>query len=79
MSTPALPSPEQRKPINLAKLATIFAVVFGVAFGLCSVTALSVGGNINQYVIGTALVIEATCAVGLIVIAILAIVRSVRS
>ena len=78
MSTSPSPSPKKLEPINLAKLATIFAVIFGLAFGLCSVTALGVGGNVNQYVIGTVLAIEVVCAAGLIVTAILGIVRSVR-
>jgi hypothetical protein len=78
MSTPPLLSPEPRKPMSLAKLATIFAVVFGVAFGLCSITAFGVGGNVNQYALGTALVIEAVCVIGLIVTAVLAISRSAR-
>ncbi len=83
MSTPALPSPEQRKPINLARLATIFAVIFGLAFGLCSVSVVSAssrgsGGGVAGFLIPTAIVIEAVCAISLLVIAVLAIVRSAR-
>jgi hypothetical protein len=78
MSTPPLPSPEPRKPISLAKLATLFAVTFGIAFGLCAITALGVGGNVNKYGIAAAAIVEAICLLGLIVVAILAIARSAR-
>jgi hypothetical protein len=78
MSTPPLPPAPPPKPISLAVLATIFAVTFGLAFGLCTVSAFRAGGNVNQYVIGTALVVEAICLVGLVVVGILAIVRSAR-
>jgi hypothetical protein len=78
MSSAPLPPPEPRKPISLSKLAVIFAVIFGLAFGLCSVTAFGAGGSVNQYGLAIALIVEAICAIGLIVIAILAIVRSAR-
>jgi hypothetical protein len=78
MSTPPLSPEPPPKPISLAMLATIFAVTFGIAFGLCTVGAFRAGGNVNQYVIGTALVVEAICLVGLVVVGILAIVRSAR-
>jgi hypothetical protein len=83
MSSAPLPSSEPRKPISLAKLATIFAVIFGLAFGLCSVSVISAssrgsGGGVTGFLIPTAIVIEAVCAIGLLVIAVLAIVRSAR-
>lgn len=69
------------KWMSLSKLATICAVAFGVAFGLCSVSALAVLG-VNQHVgsnlIGVSIAIEALCLLGLLVIGIIAIVRSVR-
>lgn len=69
------------EPISLAKLATIFAVVFGIAFGLCSVSALT-GGLGSQKMMPalmiTSVVIEAACLLGLLVLGALAIVRYLR-
>ena len=42
MSMEPLPS-TSNEPISLAKLATIFAVIFGIAFGLCAVSAVTGG------------------------------------
>jgi hypothetical protein len=78
MSMEPLP-PTSNKPISLAKLATIFAVIFGIAFGLCTASAFT-GGLGSQKVmpilIGTSAVIEGVCLLGLLVVGILAIVRS---
>jgi hypothetical protein len=64
--------------MSLARLATILAVTFGVAFGLCTAGVMR---NFNNpgILVYFALVIEAICAIGLIVVAILAIIRAVRS
>jgi len=83
MSSAPLPSSEPRKPIGLARLATIFAVIFSLAFGLCTASVISAssrgsGGGVAGFLIPTAIVIEALCAIGLLVIAVLAIVRRNR-
>jgi sugar phosphate permease len=75
MSTPPLPPPP--KPISLAKLATIFAVVFGLAFGLCTIGTMT-DRSTNNYFIPAALIIEAICTICLIVIAIIVIIRALR-
>jgi hypothetical protein len=66
-------------PIRLAKLATIFAATFVIAFGLCTGTALTGGLGSEQampFLIGTSVVIEGVCLVGLLVVGIWAIVRA---
>lgn len=73
------PSPEgQRSSISLSRLATIFAVTFAIAFGLCSVSAMAVVGD-NQKIaarlIWTSVSIEAICFVGLVVVGLIAILR----
>jgi hypothetical protein len=83
MSTPPMPVRASHRSINLAKLATVFALTFSLAFGLCSVSGMSIdgGGNyrVAQLLISTSLVIEAVCAAGLVVIGLVAFVRSRRS
>ncbi len=74
---PEKPTPVRRAPITLAKLATIFAVVFGLAFGLCTVGTMT-AHTVNNYLIVAAFVIEVICTLGLIVIAIIVIVRALR-
>ncbi len=79
MSTPPMPVRHAHKPINLAKFATVFALTFSLAFGLCSVSGISISGGGNyrvaQLLIATSLVIEAICAAGLLVLGILAMLR----
>ena len=83
MSTPPIPVRSTHKPINLAKLATVFALTFSLAFGLCSVSGISISGGGNysvaQLLIATSLVIEAICAAGLVVLGILAMLRRSQS
>ena len=83
MSTPPMPVRHAHKPTNLSKIATVFALTFSLAFGLCSVSGMSIdgGGNyrVAQLLISTSLVIEAVCAAGLVVIGLVAFVRSRRS
>ena len=77
MSTEPSPS-TSNESISLAKLATIFAVVFCIAFGLCGVTAVTYGPDsrgVRPYVMGASLVVEAVFLLGLLVVGILAIVR----
>ncbi len=80
----ASPSPQSapRRSTSLAMLATIFAIVFGLAFGLCSVgalTVLPVNQSLGSNLIGISIAIEALCLVGLLVIGIIALVRASRS
>jgi hypothetical protein len=83
MSTPPMPIRAEHKPINLAKFATVFALTFSLAFGLCSVSGISIDGGGNyraaQLLIATSLVIEAICAAGLMVIGVVAMVRRSQS
>jgi hypothetical protein len=83
MSTPPMPLRAAHKPVSLAKLATVFALTFSLAFGLCSVSGISISGGGNyqvaQLLIGTSLAIEAVCAAGLLAIAVIAIIRKRRS
>ena len=50
MSTPPMPIRASHKPINLAKIATVFALTFSLAFGLCSVSGISISGGGNYRV-----------------------------
>jgi hypothetical protein len=68
----------QRKEINLAKFATIFAITFGITFGLCAVGEAS-GFNQSQYLFITSAVIETICLIGLLAIAVIAIIRGIRN
>jgi hypothetical protein len=45
MSTPPMPVRHAHKPANLSKLATVFALTFSLAFGLCSVSGISISGG----------------------------------
>lgn len=82
MSTPSMPLRSARKPLNLAKLATIFALIFSLAFGLCSVSGISISGGGSyraaQLLITTSLFIEGVCVVVLLALAVIAIVRARR-
>jgi hypothetical protein len=79
MST-SQPSPEaERNSISLSRLATIFAVTFAIAFGLCAVSAMAIVGDhqkIGAGLIWTSVTIEAICLLGLLTIGIIALVRS---
>ncbi len=83
MSTPPMPIRASHKPINLAKIATVFALTFSLAFGLCSVSGISISGGGNyrvaELLISTSLVIEAVCAAGLTVLGIVALLRRSHS
>jgi hypothetical protein len=67
--------PPKRKRSTLAKLAIAFAVTMVVTFGLCSITLISSNSAMNGPVFPAAIIIEALCIVGLIVIAIMAIFK----
>ncbi len=81
MSTPPTPPtppqfrPPKRKRSTLSKLAIAFAVTIAVTFGLCSITLINSGNPMNGPVFPAAIIIEALCIVGLIVIFIIAIFR----
>jgi hypothetical protein len=81
MSTQPTPPPPPRflppkhKRSILAKLAIAFAVTIAVTFGLCSITLINSGNPMNGPVFPAAIIIEALCIIGLIVIAIMAIFR----
>jgi hypothetical protein len=79
MSTPPMQLRSTRKPVSLAKCATVLALTFSLAFGLCSVSGMSISGGGNyqvaQLLIGTSLVIEAVCLSGLLAIAVIAFLR----
>jgi hypothetical protein len=87
MRTPPLDSEEKpRKPLNLAKL--ILAVIFCLAFGLCTVnvlTSIRPSEQFSSYVsphiwiAHAAIATEVLCLLGLIVTAILGIARSIKS
>ena len=83
MSTPPMPVRHAPKPVRLSKIATVFALIFSLAFGLCSVSGISIDGGGNyrsaQLLIATSLVIEAICAAGLVVLGIVAMLRRSQS
>ncbi len=73
--------PPPPRPISLAKIATVLGTVFMVAFGLCAVTAVSGGfgaEKLMSVLIWTSLVTEATCLVGLLVVGVIAFLRSLK-
>jgi hypothetical protein len=77
-----MPLRRPRKPISLAKLTTVLALTFSLAFGLCSVSGISISGGGSyrsaELLIGTSLVIEAVCATGLVVLGVVALIRARR-
>jgi len=85
MSTPTPPLPEsapelppRRGRSTLAKLAIAFAITMVITFGLCSAVLMNSTSAMSGPVFPTALVIEAICILGLVIIAILAIARRNR-
>ena len=82
MSTPPVSVRPSRKPIDLTRLTTIFALTFGLAFGICAVSGISLsdGGNARsaQLLISTAMIMGAVCVVFLMAIAVFALIRSSR-
>jgi hypothetical protein len=79
MSTSPPPHEARRRSISLSKLATIFAVTFVLAFGLCTASA-TIGMGANQKfaagVVWTSGAIEAICLLGLLTIGIIALFRN---
>ena len=70
-----------RESISLSRLATILAVTFAVAFGLCAVSATTV--VVDHQKVGAGLIwisvaVEGVCLMGLLAIGIVAIFRSIR-
>jgi hypothetical protein len=68
----------QRKEINLAKFAAIFAVTLGITFGLCTVAFLGGAPWSDHLFIGT-VVIETICLIGLLTTAVIAFIRGIRN
>lgn len=80
MSTPPTPPPPARKSrSNLAKLAIAFAITIVGTFGLCSITLISSNSAMNGPVLPAAIIIEALCVVGLIVIFFMAIFKKPKN
>jgi hypothetical protein len=81
MSTSPSPHEVQRKSISLSRFATIFAVTFAIAFGLCTASATAIVG-VNQKIgaglIWISVAVEGVCLIGLLAIGIIAIFRSVQ-
>ena len=75
---PELP-PAGKGRISLAKLAIAFTIIIVLTFGLCSITLINSNSSINGPIFPIAIVIEGICILGLIVVAIMAIVRSFKS
>jgi hypothetical protein len=85
MSTPPSPLPgsdpelpPRRGRSTLAKLCIAFAVIIVVTFGLCSVALMNSTSAMSGPIFPAAIIIEAICVVGLIVVAILAIAQRRR-
>jgi hypothetical protein len=82
MSTPPMPPRPPHTSLSLSRVATIIAVVFGVAFGLCSVSAtvgMGASEKIAPFFVRASLIIEAACVIGLLVVGMIALIRSVRN
>ena len=83
MSTPPIPVRSPRRPMNLTRPTTLFALIFGLAFGICSVSGISLsnGGDPRaaRLLIGTALGMGAVCLVCLAIIAVFALYRALRA
>jgi hypothetical protein len=85
MSTPPIPPasfdarPPKRKRSTLAKLAIAFAITMVVTFGLCSITLANSNSAMNGPVFPAAIIIEALCIIGLIVIFFMAIFKKPQS
>jgi hypothetical protein len=77
-----LPPPRPRS--TLAKLAIIFAATMGITFGLCTVSVITIDtsnvpGWFGQYIFPTSMIIEATCLLGLLAIALLTAARAIKN
>lgn len=70
-----------RESISLSRLATILAVTFAVAFGLCAVSATTVVEDhqkVGNGLIWISVAVEGVCLMGLLATGIVAIFRSIR-
>ncbi|HEU5339627.1 hypothetical protein [Edaphobacter sp.] len=73
--------PRQNKT-GLAKFATIFAIASVLVFGLCTGSVmLSSGGDKSffVYLASASAAVEAVCIVGLLVVGVMAFIRSIRN
>jgi hypothetical protein len=80
MSTPPVPLRTSRKSFDLTRVTTVFGLIFGLAFGICSVSGISLsnGGNVRSahLLIVTAFVMGGICLFCLLAVAIFAFIRS---
>lgn len=70
-----------RESISLSRLATILAVTFAVAFGLCAVSATTVVEDhqkVGNGLIWISVAVEGVCLMELLATGIVAIFRSIR-
>lgn len=77
-----LPPPKSRS--TLAKLAIILAATIGITFGLCAVSVVTIDtsnvpGWFSQYIFPASMIIEATCLLGLLVIALITMARAMKN
>jgi uncharacterized membrane protein YbhN (UPF0104 family) len=74
MSTHPVPLKSSRKPAHVTTAITVIALVFGLAFGICSVSGISLsnGGNARSahLLIVSGLIMGAICVLCLIAIGI---------
>ena len=80
MSTPTGPLRPPQKSVYLTNVITIFGLIFGIAFGICSISGISLsrGGNVHaaHLLISTALIMGAVCVLCLLAVAVFAFIRS---
>ena len=79
MSTTPGPLRPARKPFYLTNVITVFALIFGMAFGICSVAGISLSRGDHtrtaHELIATALGMGAVCVICLIAVAVFAYIR----
>ena len=82
MSIPPEPLRPRTQPLYVTKVITVFALIFGIAFGICSVSGISLsrGGNARtaHLLIVTAVVMGAVCVVCLAGVGLFVVIRSRR-
>jgi hypothetical protein len=63
---------------ELSKLATFFAVAFAIAFGLCTVS-LNFNEKVGSIAIPISIMVEIASVAGLLIVGLVALLRSFRS
>jgi cation transporter-like permease len=83
MNMPPSSLSRSRKPGRLTDVITVFGLIFGMAFGICSVSGISLsrGGNVHtaHLLIQTALITGAICVACLVGVAVFVRIRSHRA